>query len=221
MSKWFVLASALACALLLAQSATGVATSYTALNSQMEEIRIDLIRWSTAVERDQILKAWTNPESTVTAGGRGADNTDPFGSFRRSAASEDDPAAVPSPIPAPAPSGGRGKGKGASAPPKKTPTQALSDTLAKLPTVGYVWTNEIAGYSVKYAARIPQPDGGEHLLILIGRPMADSTDPFSVLELHLPAKGLGEGRAGKLAAKSLDLDNYNALPVTLKSVRKK
>jgi hypothetical protein len=219
-----ILGSVAACALLLAQSSTGVTHSYSAENTSKDGVRIDLIRWSTFMERYQIVNAWTNPERTVVTRGGSADNTDPFGSFRRAGAADDDvpdDATLAAAAPPAAARAGKGKGKGVPRPPQKTPVQALHETLAKLPTVGYIWTSEVAGYSVKYAARIPQLDGGEHLLILTGRPMADSTDPFSVLELHLPAKGLGEGKAGKLAPKSLELENYNALPVSLKSVRKK
>jgi hypothetical protein len=51
---------------------------------------------------------------------------------------------------------------------------------------------------------------------------------FSVIELHLNAKGEGEGKAsltGKVtmdsSAKTLGLENYSALPVVLRSVKRR
>jgi hypothetical protein len=51
---------------------------------------------------------------------------------------------------------------------------------------------------------------------------------FSVIELHLNSKGEGEGKvsltgkvAADAAAKAFALENYSALPVVLKSVKRK
>jgi hypothetical protein len=63
----------------------------------------------------------------------------------------------------------------------------------------------------------------------VWRPAVDGpTNPyeFSVIELHLNAKGEGEGKVsltGKIAAdagaKIVTVENYNALPVVLRDVR--
>ena len=37
--------------------------------------------------------------------------------------------------------------------------------LAKQPTLGYIWTGETLGYSVRYAYRLPTPDGGERIIL--------------------------------------------------------
>src|SRR5688572_5864937 len=38
-----------------------------------------------------------------------------------------------------------------------------------LPTIGYVWTSESAGYSVRYAYRVPIPDGGQRIILMTDR----------------------------------------------------
>jgi hypothetical protein len=132
--------------------------------------------------------------------------------------------------------GGRG-GAGAAAP---TPESSLSAAIQKTTTVGILWTSENVGYSIKYAFRLPQPDGGEHIVLATDRrigmwsnlwnpaPGITVTDyPFSIIELHINSIGDGDGRGvltGKLAidsaAKTITLDNYAALPVILKSVKR-
>jgi hypothetical protein len=111
-----------------------------------------------------------------------------------------------------------------------------------VPTVGYLWSSEVAGYSLRYAARLPQPDGGQRIILITDRrlgafndvwkltgPAAAAAQPdygFSLIELRLNAKGEGEGKVsltGKVAAdpaaKTIALDNYAAAPVILKNVR--
>ena len=178
-----------------------------------DPIRIDLLRWSTDAERDQLLSAWTSP-------------------------------GTPAPAPAAGERGGaRGRGGRGGAPadaPPATPEGSLAAALSKVPTVGYVWSSETAGYSVHYAARLAQPDGGERILLVTDRRLgawnnlwkpsgaASTTNyEFSVIELHLNSKGEGEGKAsltGKVTvdntAKSIVLENYAALPVILKGVKR-
>jgi hypothetical protein len=178
-----------------------------------DPIRIDLLRWSTDAERDQLLSAWTSPGT---------------------------PAAAP---PAGERGGARGRGGRGGAPadaPPATPEGSLAAALSKVPTVGYVWSSETAGYSVHYAARLAQPDGGERILLVTDRRLgawnnlwkpSGAASPtnyeFSVIELHLNSKGEGEGKAsltGKVTvdntAKSIVLENYAALPVILKGVKR-
>jgi hypothetical protein len=104
-----------------------------------------------------------------------------------------------------------------------------------------MWTSEAAGYSLKLAYRMAQPDGSERIIFVTDRrlglwsdqywkPAAPATPtnlPFTVIELRLTDKGDGEGRTsltGKVfedtAAKSIALENYSALPVMLKNVKK-
>jgi len=182
-----------------------------------DPIRIDLLRWSTDAERDQLLSAWTSPGASKAAPAAAAPAGERGGARGR---------------------GGRG-GAPADAPPA-TPEGSLAAALGKVPTVGYVWSSETAGYSVHYAARLAQPDGGERIVLITDRrlgawnnlwkPSAAASPTnyeFSVIELHLNSKGEGEGKAsltGKVTvdntAKSIVLENYAALPVILKGVKR-
>ncbi len=80
--------------------------------------------------------------------------------------------------------------------------------LGKLPTVGYVWPNgSPVGYSVKYAHRAPQPDGGERITLVtdkrlgsydfkgwsVASPAAKSDAPYSVIELDVNGSGTATG----------------------------
>jgi hypothetical protein len=104
--------------------------------------------------------------------------------------------------------------------------------------VGYLWTSESVGYSLRYAYRFPQPDGGERIILITDRRLGEldgswqpltgaATDyAFTVIELRLNAKREGDGKTsvtGKVfvdsSANTIALENYGALPVTLKDVK--
>ena len=117
----------------------------------------------------------------------------------------------------------------------------MAAALQAAKTVGYLWSSESAGYSLRYAYRIPQPDGSEHIIFATERRLgawndawkpvgnaAASTYEFSLIELRIPAKADGEGKAsltGKVvvdeAAKTIALDGYAALPVVFKAVKRR
>ncbi len=167
-----------------------------------DSIRIELLRWSTDAERDQLLSAWTNPEVPATAGrgGRG---------------------------------GGRGGDRGAEAA-RPTPESSLKAALGKAATVGYLWSSEVTGYAVRYAVRLAEQGGGERIILVTDRRLGDGATgdsainyDFSLIELRFNAKQVGEGKIslrGKIAldasAKTLVLENYGAIPVVLKNVKK-
>jgi hypothetical protein len=211
--------------------AAGPIVRYTAVSDNVsgahEAIRIDVLRWSTDAEREQLLAAWnlTKPAAPGGGRGRGAVNTDPFGSFgrNRAPAADDDPALdvpalnvpalddggnPPATSGAPAGRGGRG-GRGGAGPtaPKPTPEASLTAALGKAPVVGHLWSSEVAGYSVHSALRLAEPDGGERIIFITDRrlgawnelwkPVAGdaSNYEFSVIELRLNARGEGEGKA--------------------------
>ena len=116
----------------------------------------------------------------------------------------------------------------------------MTAALQKLSTVGILWTSESTGYSIHYAYRIPQPDGGERIILATDRRLgawnnlwkptgtAKTTDyEFSLIELRLNAKGEGEGKTsltGKVTidsgGKTIALDGYATLPVVLKGVKR-
>jgi hypothetical protein len=104
--------------------------------------------------------------------------------------------------------------------------------------VGYLWTSESTGYSLRYAYRVPQPDGSERIILATDRRLGDRDDSwkpvageatsygFSIIELRLNARREGEGKAsvtGKVAidssAQTVALQDYAAVPVTLKNVK--
>jgi hypothetical protein len=106
--------------------------------------------------------------------------------------------------------------------------------------VGILWTSENVGYSIKYAYRLPQPDGSERIILATDRrigiwsnlwkPAAAVTPSdysFSIVELRLNSRGEGEGRGGisgkvavDSAGKTIALDDYAALPVILTGVKR-
>ena len=231
-----------------------------------EAIKINLTDWSPDSRRDEFVAAWTlTAPAPQGRGGRGGAGAAPRGrgtggaagrGARGGDASAIAPAAVPG-VPVdpdavnadtPAPRGGRGArgarggggGGGGGNASAQTPQSSLAAALKKAPTVGILWTSETVGYSIKYAYRLTQPDGGERIILATDRrvgewsnlwqtsaPIQASDYPFSIIELRLNSKGEGEGRGaltGKVvvdtAAKTVALDQYATLPVVLKGVKR-
>ncbi len=217
-----------------------------------DSIRIDVLRWSTDAERDQLIAAWNLTAAPAPGrAGRGAGRGGRAASADATPANDvvagnDAPAAGgragQAGRGAAAGRGGRGGRGGDAGPPEPPPTpeSSLAAALDKAPTVGHLWSSEVAGYSVREALRLPQPDGGERIILITERRLGAWNDlwkpaggatpsnyPFSVIELRLNAKGEGEGKAsltGKVtvdaAAMSLALENYAALPVIFKNVKR-
>jgi hypothetical protein len=120
---------------------------------------------------------------------------------------------------------------------RNTPEGALAAALQSATTLGYIWTSESAGYSLKYARRIVKPDGSQRIILATERQLGSwgdfwniGTGPiaysFSVIELRLNANGTGEGRTsliGKIAVDPVDntiaLADYASQPVLLKDVK--
>ncbi len=212
-----------------------------------DSIRIDLLRWSTDAERDQLVSAWNVTRAAGRGGsgavGRGAAGRGGRGGRGGAAvadpASDEDFPGDPSAVPVARP--GRGRGGGSEEAPPPTPEGTLTSALQKAATVGYLWSSEVAGYAVRYAVRLTRPDGVERIILITSRrlgatndlwkpvgPGAPSTYDFSVIELRVNAAGEGEGKASLMgrvvpdsAAKVVGLEDYNALPVVLKNVRRK
>ena len=202
-------------------------------------VNIRIQRWSTEEERAPLIAALNTPPP---------------------APPPPPPPAAPAPAPpapdgdaAPAPdrgnggragragrAGGRG-GRGDTPPPPPkpiTPIEALTTAITKAPTIGYIWTDEVTGYSIKYAFRLPLPAGGERVVLATSRvlgggsiqwkPTEPATDyEFTVIELRLNAKGLGEGKTSLTSkvivdndARTLAIENYTAAPVILQNVKK-
>jgi hypothetical protein len=196
-------------------------------------IRVRIVRWSTDEERNPVVAALNPAPVTVPARG-GAAPADRGGAGR----------------------GGRGGagrgGRGDASAAPITPIAALTAAIGKGPTIGYVWTNDVTGYSIKYAYHAPLPDGGERIILATDRRLGaytagwkpvsatpagakaaaepGSTDyEFTLIEIHLDAKGLGEGKTSlttrvivddTAGAKTVALDNYAAAPAILQNVKR-
>ncbi len=116
----------------------------------------------------------------------------------------------------------------------------MTTALGKAPTIGYIWTNDVTGYSIKYAYRSPQPAGGERIVLATDRrlgayssawkPAAAATPTdyeFTVIEIRLDAKGSGEGKTSLTTkvvvdgdAKTIALENYGATVTMLQGVKR-
>jgi hypothetical protein len=136
--------------------------------------------------------------------------------------------------------GGRGRGRAAAPAAPLTPAQALAGAIRRAPTVGYIWTNDVTGYSIKYAYRVPVPGGSERIVLAIDRRLGThaaawqpvTTQPttdyaFTVLEMRFDAGGVGEARTSLTTnvivdkqAGTLALENYAGAPAILQKVRK-
>ena len=173
-------------------------------------LTITLSRWSTDAERAPLVAAFAAP------------------------------APAPARAAAPAPSGaaaGRGRGRGAP-PPPPSPLARLSAAIQAAPTLGYIWTDGVTGYSIKYAWRSPETADKERIVLIIERRLdshapdwapvssAASDANFTVIEMQIDRDGVGEGKTSLTSsvaidteAKTLALDGYAAAPAFLKVTR--
>jgi len=252
-----------------APNPTGPVMRFTATTANVsgapDSVRIDVLSWSTDADRDQMVGAWNLTAVPAAASARGAagagagargggagagagarggrgGGADAPANAPDAAAGANAPEAAPA---AGAGRGGRGGGRGTAAAAAadttpRTPEAALAATLQAARTVGYIWTSESAGYSLRYAYRSPQPDGGERIIFATDRRLGAWNDlwkptggatptayEFTVIEVHLGPKGVGEAKTsltGKVtidaSAKTIALDGYSALPVVFKDVKR-
>ena len=182
---------------------------------------IELFRWSSDAERAPLLTALAAPPP------------------------------APSSAPA-APAAGRagraargGRGAGAAAPPQ-SPLERLTTAIKAAPTVGFIWGDGPTGYSIKYAWRSVSPSTPERVVLVTDRRLgasatswpaasalsaealakAGANAEFTVVEMRLDGKGLGEAKSSltskvvvDAAANTLALEAYADAPVLLKVTR--
>jgi hypothetical protein len=212
-------------------------------------VKINILRWSTDEERKPIV-ATLDPEAQKAAAqaaasseGRGGRGQGGRGGDAAAGLDPNDPALADLVAAARGGRGGRGGGRGGrgDAEPAKPvdPIVTLTAALGKAPTVGYFWTNEVVGYSIKYAYRSALPDGGERIILLTDRRLGGGTAgwkqatgtptdyAFTLIEIRMDSKGTGEGKASLTSkvifdseAKTLALDNYAATHAILQSVKR-
>jgi hypothetical protein len=215
-----------------------------------ETIRIDVTDWSPDGRRDEFVAAWTlispPPQGRGgRGGGRGGGGRGGRGGDAAATVPAADLPADPDAVDLDSPAfrfgrGGARSGATTDDPSLQKSEGALAAAIKKAPTAGILWTSENVGYSIKYAYRLPQPDGGERIILATDRrvgawsnlwktteSVAPSDYAFSIIELRLNSKGEGEGRGvvtGKVAVdsqvKSIALDGYDTLPVILKGVKR-
>jgi hypothetical protein len=208
-----------------AQSTQPVA-ELTATSANVSEpgtpVKIRILRWSTDDERAPLVATLTPaPARGLPADAARGSNAAPAGGGRGAAGR------------------GRGRGRGGAAPPL-SPIAAFTAALGRAPTLGYIWTNEVTGYSVKYAWHSPLPDGTDRIILASDRRLgaytnawkgttaAPDTDyTFTLIELRAGPKGTLEGKTSltnKIAvdndAKTIALENYAGVPAILQNVRK-
>ena len=63
----------------------------------------------------------------------------------------------------------------------------MTDAIGKAPAVGYIWTNEVVGYSIKYAFRMPFSDGGERIILVTDRRLGEFTNSWKPTGSVTPA----------------------------------
>jgi hypothetical protein len=112
--------------------------------------------------------------------------------------------------------------------------EKLLDTLQKMPRVGYFRTPNSIGYDLHYAHEDPLPDGGQRVVLVTDRYIRfweaynqtrSLEYPFTVIEIHTNADGVGEGKmslATRIVADpkthQVVLENWDTQPVFLQSL---
>jgi hypothetical protein len=206
-------AAVLALLLLAATPSDEVTMTATSVNvaEPGTPVKIRILRWSTDQERTPLLNA-LNPPAAPAAGRN------------------------PSAAPGAEQGRGRGRGRGRGGPAAPlSPTAAFTAALGRAPTIGYIWTSDITGYSIKYAWHSPLPDGTDRIVIASDRRLGAYTDAwktaspaqetdytFTLIELRAGPKGLIEGKTSltnKIAvdtdARSVAIENYAGASMTL------
>lgn len=215
-------------------------------------VRIDITRWSTDPERNQLLTAMTPPPPApppapaaeavppVPAAAAGAAGTAARGARGGAAgggAARGGQAARGGG--GGGARGGRGGGGGGGNAGPVDPIAAFTAAIGRAPTIGYIWTNEVTGYAIKHALRLPSADGGERIILATNRrlgantlswkPVKGTATPyeFTLLEIRLPSSGSGEAKASLTAnialdneAKTIGLENYSTAPALFANVKR-
>jgi hypothetical protein len=162
----------LACVVLGA--AIGLSQTIVTLTASAEhagDVRIDILRWSTDAEKDQLFNAWTQPGAPGRSGG---------GRGGRGGSAGDD-SVVAGNDAAPAGRGARGGRGGRGEAPAEavpaTPEASLVSALNNAPIEGHLWSSsEVAGYILHFAYKIAEPDGSQRIILITDRRLGAWTD---------------------------------------------
>jgi len=116
----------------------------------------------------------------------------------------------------------------------------LTSAIGRAPTLGYIWTSDVTGYSIKYAYYASMSNGGERIILATDRRLGAHTTAwksaaptpvtdyeFTLIEIRLDSKGLGEGKTSLTTnvildneARTVALENYAATPAILQNVKR-
>jgi hypothetical protein len=188
-------------------------------------VKINILRWSTDEERTPVVAALT-PVAAAAGDGAGAAREGRGGAGR--AAGRGGGRAA------------RGGGRGGRGETAVNPITALTAAISRAPTLGYMWTNDVTGYAIKYAYHASLPDGGERIILATDRRLgayttawkpltaAPATDyEFTLIEIRLDAKGAGAAKTSLTTkvivdneARTVALDDYAAAPAMLQNVKR-
>jgi hypothetical protein len=204
-------------------------------------VKIKILRWSTEDETRPIVTALAAPpaQPSEVARANAAAGSPPGAARGRGAAAGGRGAAA----------AGRGRGRGGPAVAPLSPIAAFTAALARAPTVGYIWTSDITGYSIKYAWHAPLPDGTDRIILASDRRLGAYTNAwkplaaeasakgaaaqtpetdyaFTLIELRVGQKGLIEGKTSltnkvvvDADAKTVTIENYSAASTSLEPVK--
>jgi hypothetical protein len=119
---------------------------------------------------------------------------------------------------------------------KEGGTDALLRALQKVKDpAGYIRDPASVGYPLRFAWRVPMPDGGERIIVATDRPVSflEATSgartmdyPFMLIDVRLGPDGKGQGKLIPLAKIAVDeehvveIENYASEPVRLTEVRR-
>jgi hypothetical protein len=215
-------------ALLLAAAPPSDVINFTASSMNVAEpgtpVKISILRWSTEEERAPIVAALT-PRSVPAAEAARNPEAAPAGAPARGRGAL----------------AGRGRGRGRGGPVAPvSPIDAFAAALGRAPTLGYIWTNDITGYAIKYAWHATLPDSTDRIILASDRrlgaytnawrpaPQAPETDyGFTLIEVRTGPKGALEGRTSlttKIAidtdAKTVALETWGTAPAVLQIARR-
>src|SRR5262252_3013380 len=111
----------------------------------------------------------------------------------------------------------------------------IAELMKIRPRCGYMRLPNTRGYDLFYARDNVLPDGNHHVVLATNRSVGVSEAAtatrsleyqLTLIELHLDKEGEGEGKlvpAGKItwdnAKKTIEIENWGALPVDLKGVK--
>jgi hypothetical protein len=219
----FVLALAVSLGAQQTQRAVELTATSANVSGPGTPVKIRILRWSTDEERAPFVAALTPaPARGLPVDAARGPNAGPAGGGRGAAGR------------------GRGRGRGGPAAAPLSPIAALTAAIGRAPTIGYIWTTDVTGYSIKYAWHASLTDGSDRIVLATDRRLgayspawtlpagAASTDyEFTLIELRLDTKGSGEGKASLTAkvavdgdAKTVSLENYAGAPAILQNVKR-